>query len=156
MFWLLAEIHLSDNGSLYLEKLQRHAPYRIMQFSINGASTIVSFASWVIHVPIGCRHPFNRYSLPVLGNTTATCSLLHPENERQLIINNLQLWIVGNWFSDWLQASIYQILAAFTGNNTATCSLPHPENECQRSVNNFSCCIFGNQDITLISAFITE
>jgi len=50
--------------------------------SVNGASTIISFASWVSYVLIGCRHPFMRYWQPLLAKTTATRSLQHPENER--------------------------------------------------------------------------
>jgi len=34
--------------------------------SVKGASTIFSFASLVIYVPIGCRHPFMKYWQPSL------------------------------------------------------------------------------------------
>jgi len=87
--------------------------------SVNAASTMISFASWVIHVPIGCRHPFHRYWQPLLGKTTATCSLPHPENECERSVNNLKLRILGNLFSDSLQQYMYQILAAFTGKNNS-------------------------------------
>jgi len=56
--------------------------------SINGASTIISFASHVSYVLIGCRHPFMRYSQALLAKTTATRCLWHPENERQQTIND--------------------------------------------------------------------
>jgi len=87
--------------------------------SVNGASMIFRCAFWIIYVLIGYRHPFLRYWLPLLAKTTATCSLPHPENERQQSVNNFYLDILGNLFSDWLQASIYQILAAFTGKNNS-------------------------------------
>jgi len=122
--------------------------------SVNGALTIVSFACWVIYVPIGWRHPVTRYWQPLLVTTPATCSLPHPENERQGSVNDFQLCIFGNLCSHWLQTSIYEILAAFTGKTTATWSLPHPENERQRSVNTVICCIFGDQGIARIFAFI--
>jgi len=56
--------------------------------SVNGASMIVSFASWVRYVPIGCRHPFIKYWQPLLAETTVTRSLRHPENERQRSVND--------------------------------------------------------------------
>jgi len=119
MFRLGSGIHSSDNGSLYCETLQQHAPCRILEMIVNRASRIFSFASWVIYVPIGCRHPFNRFWLPLLGETTVTCSLPHPENERQQSVNDFKLWVMGNFFSDCLQISIDQILAAFTGKNNS-------------------------------------
>jgi len=119
MFRLVVDIHLSVIDSLYWEKLQWHAPCRIRRMSVNGASTIFSLASWIIYVLIGCRYPFIRQWLPLLGKTTATCSLPHPENERQRSVNNSLLWILGNLVSDWLQTSIYQIFAAFTDKNNS-------------------------------------
>jgi len=80
---LVANIHLSNIGSLYWQKQQRHALCGILKMSVNGASTIFSFASWVSHVPIGCRHPFIKYWQPLLAKTTETHTLRHPENERQ-------------------------------------------------------------------------
>jgi len=96
MFWLVADTHLSDIGNLYWEKRQWHAPCRILRLNVNGASTIVSFASWAIYVPIGWRHPFTRYWQPLLGKTTATCSLPHPENDHQWSVNNFHLasWVI--------------------------------------------------------------
>jgi len=87
--------------------------------SINGASMDCSFASWVCYVQIGCGHPFIKYWQPSLTKTTATRSLRHPENERQRSVNDFQLCILGKLCSDWLQTSIYQILAAFTGKNNS-------------------------------------
>jgi hypothetical protein len=78
-----------------------------------------SFASWLIYVQIGCRHPFLRNWQPVLAKMTATNSLPHPENGRQWSINNCQLCIFADLCSDWLQTSIYQILAAITGKNNS-------------------------------------
>jgi len=117
MFQLVADIHLPDIGSLYWEKLQQHAPCRILRMSVNRVLTIVSFASWVIYVLIGWRHPFTRSWQPLLGKTTATCSLLHHENEHQRSVNDSRLHILGNLCSDWLQTSIYEILAVFTSKN---------------------------------------
>jgi len=117
---------------------------------------IVSFASWAIYVPIGWRHPFTRYWQPSLGKTTAIYSLPHPENEHQQIVIKFQLPILSNSCSDWLQTSIYQMLAAFTGKTTATWSLPHTENEHQWSANSFSSCILGNQGMARIFTFTTE
>jgi len=93
---LVAEIHLSDDGSLYLGKPQRHAPCRIVRMSVNGVSTIFSFASRVIHLLIGCRHPFMRYWQPVLAKTRGRGSLPHPENERQWSVNRFSCCIFRN------------------------------------------------------------
>jgi len=65
MFELAADIQLSDIGSLYSNKQQRHAPCHILKMSVNGESTIISFTSWVIQVPIGCRPPFISYWQPL-------------------------------------------------------------------------------------------
>jgi len=83
MFWLIVDIHLAEIDSVHSEKLKWHAPCHILRMSINGASTMFSFATWVIYVSIGCRHPFVRYWQPLLQKATATCSLPHPENEHQ-------------------------------------------------------------------------
>jgi hypothetical protein len=72
---LIADIYFSDIGSLYWEKLQRHASCRILRMSVKGVSTIFSFESWLIYVPIGCRHPFIKYWQPLLAKTTVKCSL---------------------------------------------------------------------------------
>jgi len=85
--------------------------------SVNWVSTFVSFSSWVIYIPIHCRYPLIGYWHPSLGKASATCSLPHPENERQQSVNDFHLHIFGNLCSNWLQTSINQILAAFTGKN---------------------------------------
>jgi hypothetical protein len=56
-----------------------------------------------------------RYWHPLLAKTTATWSLRHPENDRQWSANDFELCILPKLCSDWCQASIYEILAAFTG-----------------------------------------
>jgi len=48
MFQFVADIHLTDIGSLYWEKPQRHAPCRILKLSVNGASTVLVVACLVI------------------------------------------------------------------------------------------------------------
>jgi len=78
-----------------------------------------SLASGVSYFPIGSRHPFMRYWQPLLAKTTATCSLRHPENERQQSINDFQLCILSKLSSDWCQTSSYEILAAFTGKDNS-------------------------------------
>jgi len=93
---------VSTERQRFVEERQRHAPCRILRMRVNGASMIFSFASWVIYVPIGCRHPFVRYWQPLLPKTTVTCSLPHPENQRQRSVNNAKPCILGNLCSDWL------------------------------------------------------
>ena len=117
MFRLVVDTHLSDIGCLYWETLQQHACCHILRMGVNGVSTIFSLSSWVIYVLIGCRHPFIRYWLSLLGKTTATCSLPQPQDERQRSINNLLPRILGHLCSDWLRRTNNHIMAAFTGNN---------------------------------------
>jgi len=118
MFWLVADIHLSNIGSLYWQKQQRHAPCGILKMSINGVSTICSFASWVSYVPIGCRHPFIRYWQPLLAKTTATCSLRHPGNQHQRSVNSFRTCIFCNQGIARIFACITVLLTALLGKNT--------------------------------------
>jgi len=118
MFRLVAGIHLSDNCSFYWEKLQRHAPCRILRMSTNGAPTIFSLASGEIYVPIGCRHPVMRYWQPVPAKTTATCSLPHPENEHQWSINSFGGCIFGNQDIALILAFITELLTTLIAKNT--------------------------------------
>jgi len=83
MFRLVVDLHSSDIGCYYWEKLQRNVRCRLLGISVHRASTIFSFESWVIYFPIGCRPPFIKYWQPLLAKTTATCSLPDPENEGQ-------------------------------------------------------------------------
>jgi hypothetical protein len=118
MFRLVADIHFSAIGSLQWEKLQRHAPCRILRMSVNGASIILSFASWPIYVSIGCRHLFIKYWQPLLAKTTAKCSLPHPEYERQRSVNSFSCCIVGNQVIALIFAFIMELLTAIIGKNT--------------------------------------
>jgi len=118
MFRLVADIHLSNIGSLYWQKQQQHTPCGILKMSINGASTICSFASWVSSVPIGCKHPFMRYWQPLLAKTTATCSLRHPENERQRSVNSFRTCIFCNQGIARIFACTTVLFTALLGKNT--------------------------------------
>jgi len=118
MFQLVADTRLSDIGSLYWEKLQAYAPCHILRKSVNGASTMCSFASWVIYVPIGWRHPLIRYWQPFLAKTTATCSLPHPENEHQGSVNSVRCCILGTEGIAQIFAFIIAVLTAQLGKNT--------------------------------------
>jgi hypothetical protein len=96
MFRSVSDNHLWDIGTLYWQKQQRHAPCGILKMTVNGASTIFSFASCVSYVPIGVRHPFMRYWQRILAKTTATCSLRHRENERHRSVSNFRTCIFRN------------------------------------------------------------
>ena len=118
MFPLVAVIHLSDIASLYREKLQRHAPCRILRMSVNGGSMSLSMAFWVIYVPIDCRYPFIKYWQPLLAKTSATCSLPHPENERQQSVNSCICCTFGNQGIERIFAFITELLTAMIGKST--------------------------------------
>jgi hypothetical protein len=96
MFPLVAHIHLSNINSLYWRKWQRHLPCHILKISVNGASMTCTFTSWVIYLPIGCRHLFIRYSEPLLATITATCFLPHSKNEHRQSVNSVSGCIFGD------------------------------------------------------------
>jgi len=48
MFRLVADIHVSNIGSLYWQKQQQHAPCHILKMSVNAASTVLVVAYLVI------------------------------------------------------------------------------------------------------------
>jgi hypothetical protein len=115
MFRLVAGIHFSDIGNLYWENLQRHAPCHIVTTSVNRASAIFSFASSLIYIPIGCRHPFIKYWQPLLIKTTATSCLPHPGNERQRSINSFSCCMFSNQVMELIIALITESLTAIIG-----------------------------------------
>jgi len=78
---------------------------------------IFSFASWVICVSIGCRHPFIKYWQPELAKTTATCSLPHPGNERQRSVNCFSCCIFGNQPIELIFMFRMELLTAQIGKN---------------------------------------
>jgi hypothetical protein len=86
--------------------------------SVNGASTIFSFASSVVYVPIGCSHPFSRFWQPLLGKTTASCSLLNSENVCQRIVNSFSCCIFGNQGMVQIFMFISELLLTLIGKNT--------------------------------------
>jgi hypothetical protein len=118
MFWLVADLHPSVIGSHYRHQQLRHALCRILKLSPNSESTIFSFASWVIYVPIGCRHPFSQSWHPSLAIAMAKCILPHPENERQQNINILSWCIIGNQSIAWILAFITELLTSLIGKYT--------------------------------------
>jgi len=61
MFQLVADIHLTDNGSLYREKQQRHAPCRILNMSVNGVSTVLVVAYLVMKASREFLHSKRNY-----------------------------------------------------------------------------------------------
>jgi len=97
---------------------QQHGHRPIMRMSVNVASTISSFTSWVIFVRIGSRHRFIKYWQPSLANTTATCSLPHPEIERQLSVDHFTCCIVGNQGIALIFEFMMELLTALIGKNT--------------------------------------
>ena len=111
------DLYLSNSSCLDWENLQRHAPCRIMGMSIKGVSTIWSCESLVIYVPIDWRHPFIKYWQPLLAKTTVTCSLPHPEKERQLSVNGFSCGIFGYQGIMLNSTFMTELSTALVGNN---------------------------------------
>ena len=104
--------------SFYWQKRLQHGHRPILSMSVNGASTIFSFASWVSYVPTGCSYPFVRYWQPLLARTTAPCSLQHPENERQWSVTSFRTCIFHNQGISRIFACINASLTALLAKNT--------------------------------------
>jgi hypothetical protein len=117
MFRSFGDIHLSDIGSFYWEKWQRYARWRIQSINVNGVWTIVSFTSAVIYVPIRWRHPFIRYRQRLLAQITATCSLLHLENQRQQSGNSFMCRKFHNQGIAQIIVFTMELLTTLIGNN---------------------------------------
>jgi len=118
MFRLVVDIQLTDIGCCCWEKLRLHACCCILRMSVNGASTIFGFKFRVMCFLIGCRHPFIKYLQPLLAKTTATCSLPHPENERQRSVNSFSCCIFGIPSIALISAFITELLTAVIDKNT--------------------------------------
>jgi len=114
---LVVVIHNCLIGSFSKWNRQQHSHRSILGMSVNAALTIFIFASWVIYVPIGCRHPFIRYWQPLQTKTTATCSLLHPENQRQWSVNSFRSCRFRNHGIAWICTRITVLLTALKDKN---------------------------------------
>jgi len=156
MFWLVGDVHLSYIGRIYWVKLKRDAPYHILRMSVNRASTIFSFAWWVIDVPlvadIDLLHIGSLY-WDILQRY-APCRILRISVNVVSRIFCFTSWVIYvpigciHSFINYWQPSLAK--------TTVTCSLLHPPNEHQWRVNSVSCRIFGNQGVPWISALISE
>jgi hypothetical protein len=70
--------------SLYKQQRPQHSHCLILKMRVNVNTTTFCCATGALYVPIGCSHQFMRYWQPLGEETSATRSLPHPENERQL------------------------------------------------------------------------
>ena len=86
--------------------------------SVNKASTIFTFASLALYVPIGCRHSLMRYWQPLLAQTKATCSLQHPDIEHRQSVNSYKSCIFCNQDIVWIFTYITLLMTALIGTNT--------------------------------------
>jgi hypothetical protein len=102
-----------------LQTRHHGGPRPILSMSVNSVSILFSCAFWIIYVLFRYRHPFLRYWLSLMTETTATGCLPRPENDHERNVSNGWLHMIGDLCSDWLQASIYQMLAACTGKNNS-------------------------------------
>jgi hypothetical protein len=105
-------------GRFYWQKRSQHGGRPILSMSVNRASTINSFASWVSYLLIGFRHPFIRYWQPLLAKTTVTCSRWHPENDCQRSVNSVRTCILPNQGIVQIFACITVLLIALLGKHT--------------------------------------
>ena len=117
--FFVAALHKWFIGSVGRQKRQQQGHCPILGMNINGASTILSFASWVIQVPIGCQHPLMTYWQPLGAKTTATRSLLHSENERPQWVNSICSWVFGNHGIVWIFEHIMELLPTLIGKTTS-------------------------------------
>jgi hypothetical protein len=89
-------MHNQHIASIYWQKGQQPGHHLILRMNVNGVSTIFTIATWVIYIPIGCKHQFMKYWQPLLAKTTVTCPLLHAANECPWSINGFASCMFGN------------------------------------------------------------
>jgi hypothetical protein len=111
-------MHNGSIGSFYWQKRSQHGYRPILIMSVNGASTIVSFETWVCSVPIGGRHPFMRYWQPLLVKTIVKCSLRHPANECQWSVNSFWTCTFCSQGITQIFGCINELLSTLLGTNT--------------------------------------
>jgi len=97
--------------------LQQHRNYGL-KMSVNGASTIFSFASSVSYVLMSSRHPFMGYRQPLPAKITARCSLQHPENECQPSVNSFRTFIFRNEGTARMFVCVTVLLTTLLGKNS--------------------------------------
>jgi len=137
-------MHNRHIGRLSRQKRQQHRHHPILRMRVKGASTMFCFASWVIYVPTGCRHPFIRYwqPLPEKLQRHGPCRILgRSVNGASMIfcVVSCEIYVpisCRHLFTRYWQPSL--------GKTTVTCSLPHAESEHRCSVNDCQLRILGN------------
>jgi hypothetical protein len=102
-------------GCYYTLNGEYYSHCSIWTMSLNLTATSFIVPSWVIYVPISCRHQLRQYWQPRLANTTARRSLLPTENECQRSVNHIWCFKFGNWIVSCSLLGITYILAAFLG-----------------------------------------
>jgi hypothetical protein len=118
MFLLVADSHLTDNGSLYWQKHWWHAGCNILRKSVDTSSMMFNFVSLVPSVAIGCCHPFIRYWRSLLAKTTAICTQPHPEYQHQWSFKSFSCCIFGNWGTARIFTLILELLNDLIGKMT--------------------------------------
>jgi len=102
-------------GCLYRQKLLWQAPYPMLKMSVNGASTILGVASWVIRWMVGCSQLGRNYWMPSYAKEITIPSLLHLTNGHQCRVNDLWSWIFGSICDACSHTSINRELSAYIG-----------------------------------------
>jgi len=128
-------MHIQCIGSFSRKKKEQHADCPILGRSVNRASAMFRFPSWVILFLIGCSHPLMRYGQPLGAKSTATYFLPHPENERYYRINGFWFYIFGNQGIGQIFMHIPELLTALIGNNTI-----YHKNNTDSKLNNIANC----------------
>jgi len=149
-------MHNDRIGSLYMQKRNHNGHCAILKIRINKVSKIIGFAFCIFEVAIGCSHPLMMYWTPLDAKTKATCSLPHPENERQQSINNFWSCIVCNLSVACAINSYMKEWRIFQAKPWWSSMLPHHENVHQWNAHNFWSCILANQGSVQILEHRTE
>ena len=115
---LVVIMHNGHIGRCYWHKIYQYGHRPILCMCVNPASTMFSFLSWVRSLPICCRDSFMKNWQHLLAKTTATCSLRHPENERQRSVSSYRIAIFCNEGIARIFMCITLLLTALLGKNT--------------------------------------
>jgi len=81
-------------GRLQGQKYHRQHLYYLLKMSINGASTILVFASWIIKQLCDNIELYLKFWLHIWEKIAATISLRPPENEHQRSVNDFWFCIM--------------------------------------------------------------
>ena len=94
--WIVAHCYKRHIGSLYRQKGMRYGHCPLLTMSVNRASTIFGYASWVIWMAMSGNNSYTMYWLSFQSKQCRISLLPHHDNERQWSVNDFWSCKSGN------------------------------------------------------------